>query len=80
MDHDGVSVQFGQLSEMVRAMAAALPGSDSDATLTMALMSVVPGLATGGPPAALDEVLSDLRANAVALIDLSTASEGNNRT
>ncbi|MFV3116270.1 amino acid adenylation domain-containing protein [Gordonia amicalis] len=79
VDHDGVSVQFGQLSEMVRAMAAALPGSDSDATLTMALMSVVPGLATGGP-AALDEVLSDLRANAVALIDLSTASEGNNRT
>ncbi|WP_372512880.1 amino acid adenylation domain-containing protein [Gordonia alkanivorans] len=79
VEHDGVSVDFGHLSDMVRAMAAALPGSDSDATLTMALMSVVPSLAAGGP-AALDEVLSGLRTNASAIIDLSTASEGNNRT
>ncbi len=79
VEHDGVSVDFGHLSDMVRAMAAALPGSDSDATLTMALMSVVPSLAAGGP-GALDEVLSDLRTNASAIIDLSTASEGNNRT
>ncbi|WP_441316568.1 amino acid adenylation domain-containing protein [Gordonia paraffinivorans] len=77
--HDGTTVQFGQLSGLVKAMAAALPGTDADATLTMALMSAVPGLAAGGPTA-LDAALSDLRSNAAATLDLSTAGEGNTTT
>nr|WP_255218667.1 non-ribosomal peptide synthetase [Gordonia paraffinivorans] len=77
--HGGSSVQFGQLSDMVRAMTAALPGSDPDSTLTMALMSAVPGLAAGGPEA-LDDALTELRINATAIIEMSTPAEGNNRT
>ncbi|WP_168703427.1 amino acid adenylation domain-containing protein [Gordonia paraffinivorans] len=77
--HGGSSVQFGQLSDMVRAMTAALPGSDPDSTLTMALMSAVPGLAAGGPQA-LDHALTELRINATAIIEMSTPAEGNNRT
>ena len=77
--HDGTTVQFGQLSGLVKAMAVALPGTDADATLTMALMSAVPGLAAGGPTA-LDAALSDLRSNAAATLDLSTAGEGNTTT
>ncbi|WP_168699210.1 non-ribosomal peptide synthetase [Gordonia paraffinivorans] len=77
--HSGSSVQFGQLSDMVRAMTAALPGSDPDSTLTMALMSAVPGLAAGGPEA-LDHALTELRINATAIIEMSTPAEGNNRT
>src|SRR5690606_39175162 len=77
--HSGSSVQFGQLSDMVRAMTAALPGSDPDSALTMALMSAVPGLAAGGPEA-LGHALTELRTNATAIIELSTPAEGNNRT
>ncbi|MFW0788914.1 amino acid adenylation domain-containing protein [Gordonia sp. CPCC 205333] len=73
-------ITFGALSAMITAMAAALPGSDADAALTMALMSTVPGLAAGGP-AALDDALGNLRSNAAALTGMTAdLSEGNNRT
>ncbi|GAB17964.1 hypothetical protein GOEFS_043_00020, partial [Gordonia effusa NBRC 100432] len=76
----GPGLTFGELSAMVTAMAAALPGSDADAALTMALMSTVPGLAAGGP-AALDEALGSLRSNAAAVTGMSVdLREGNNRT
>ncbi|MFW0795581.1 amino acid adenylation domain-containing protein [Gordonia sp. CPCC 205515] len=62
---DGFAVTFEQLSATMAAMAVVAPGSD--AALTMALMSSVPGLATAGP-AGLDEVLGEIRSSAGRLV------------
>ena len=64
---DGLNVTFGGLTAMMAAMMAALPNSDDDSILTMALMSSAPGLAAGGS-GALDDVLGSMRAAAVRLI------------
>lgn len=67
MASDGLNVTFGGLTAMMAAMMAALPNSDDDSILTMALMSSAPGLAAGGS-GALDDVLGSMRAAAVRLI------------
>ena len=68
---DVCAVSFGDLSTHVSALSAVVP--DADSALTMALMTLVPGLATAGP-AELDDVLSSLhaRAHRVAARDKST--------
>ena len=68
---DACAVSFGELSAHVSALGAVVP--DPDSALTMALMTLVPGLATAGPDE-LDDVLSALhsRAHSVAVRDKST--------
>ncbi|NLE82654.1 MAG: amino acid adenylation domain-containing protein [Rhodococcus sp.] len=73
------AITFGELSATIAAMSAALPGTDPDSALSMALMSSVPGLAVGGPTA-LEETLRTLRENATALAGMDNyTAEGNNR-
>ena len=70
--HDGQTVTFAALSAMTTAMAAALP--DQDSALTTALMSLMPGVAAGGPEV-LGAVLTDLRTHAAAAVDNSAEIE-----
>lgn len=61
---DGVVTTFAGLADLCSALSTALPDSDADTVLTMALMSGVPGLAAAGPDALQDGLVA-LRANAV---------------
>jgi len=64
MTYDGMVVTFADLWSMVSVMTAAMPTGDIDSALTMAVMGALPALAAGGSDA-LDDVLEQLRANAV---------------
>lgn len=72
VESGGMAVSFGQLSAAAVAMLGVIPGSDEDAALTMALMSSVPELAADGP-AALDDVLAQLRTNAENIVTTADA-------
>ncbi len=78
VEWEGATLSFGQLSALVTAMAAALPNADTDAALTMAIMSSLPGLAAAGPQA-LGDVLDVLRHNALTVVrqDESVTTVGN---
>lgn len=71
--HQGAEVTFAVLSSISDAMAAALP--DPDSALTTALMSLLPGLAVSGPDA-LGDVLGELRANALRVVDGAMSGAG----
>ncbi|MGC5248994.1 amino acid adenylation domain-containing protein [Gordonia sp. DT219] len=71
---DMCGVSFGDLSAHASALSAVVP--DGDSALTMALMTLVPGLATASPDE-LDDVLGSLhiRARAAVARDNSTPAD-----
>ena len=60
------AINFSDLDAMVEVMAASTP--DRDSALTIALMTLVPDLASGGAER-LDDVLTELENNAAQVID-----------
>ncbi|GAB89946.1 putative non-ribosomal peptide synthetase [Gordonia rhizosphera NBRC 16068] len=76
-------LSFGDLAVMMQAMSATAP--DADSALTMAAMTLVPGLALAGPDG-FDAFLAELRERANMIVGTgvhatdSIESEGNERT
>ncbi|WAC56500.1 non-ribosomal peptide synthetase [Gordonia sp. SL306] len=67
VERNGFIMGFGDLDAIKTAMSAGLPADDSNAGLTMALMSSVPDLVTSGPDA-LDSVVRELRLRAAEVV------------
>ncbi|AZG48356.1 non-ribosomal peptide synthetase [Gordonia insulae] len=74
-------LSFGDLDIMMQAMSPTAP--DPDSALTMALMTLVPGLAEAGPEG-FDELLAELRDRASSVVNEHSTdaveSEGSERT
>ncbi|QKT08194.1 amino acid adenylation domain-containing protein [Gordonia sp. X0973] len=77
----GERVSIGELAAGALALADVLPDADGGSALTMALLSALPALAAGGP-AALDEVLTQLRHNVdeIGTVDGSSAATSSSMT